>query len=89
MSSPSHLVSCYIILPLITNPHKGKNKGKKISETDIYKDSDGDGLSDYHEKMIAAGKMHTGSGEALRLCTTMNYLSSDSDGDGLADSEEV
>ena len=51
--------------------------------------SDGDGLSDYHEKMIAAGKMHTGSGEALRLCTTMNYLSSDSDGDGLADSEEV
>ena len=39
--------------------------------------------------MIAAGKMHTGSGEALRLCTTMNYLSSDSDGDGLADSEEV
>ena len=60
-----------------------------ISETDLYKDSDGDGLSDYHEKMIAAGKMHTGSGEALRLCTTMNYLSSDSDGDGLADSEEV
>lgn len=60
-----------------------------IFETDLYKDSDGDGLSDYHEKMIAAGKMHTGSGEALRLCTTMNYLSSDSDGDGLADSEEV
>lgn len=60
-----------------------------ISEADLYKDSDGDGLSDYHEKMIAAGKMHTGSGEALRLCTTMNYLSSDSDGDGLSDSEEV
>ena len=60
-----------------------------ISETDLYKDSDGDGLSDYHEKMIAAGKMHTGSGEALRLCTNMDYLSSDSDGDGLADSEEV
>lgn len=60
-----------------------------ISETDLYKDSDGDGLSDYHEKMIASGKLHTGSGESLRLCTTMNYLSSDSDGDGLADSEEV
>ena len=60
-----------------------------ISETDLYKDSDGDGLSDYHEKMIAAGKMHIGSGEAMRLCSTMDYLSSDSDGDGLADSEEV
>ena len=60
-----------------------------ISETDLYKDSDGDGLSDYHEKMIAAGKMHIGSGVAMRLCSTMDYLSSDSDGDGLADSEEV
>lgn len=30
VSSPSHLVSCYIVLPLFTNPHKGKNKGKKI-----------------------------------------------------------
>lgn len=30
VSSPSHLVSCYIVLPLFTNPHKGKNKGKKV-----------------------------------------------------------
>ena len=26
--SPSHLVSCYIVLLLFTNLHKGKNKGK-------------------------------------------------------------
>ena len=26
----SHLVSCYLVFPLFTNPHKGKNKGKKI-----------------------------------------------------------
>ena len=28
VSSPSHLVLCYIVLPLFMNPHKGKNKGK-------------------------------------------------------------
>lgn len=60
-----------------------------IEEADLYKDSDGDGLSDYHEKKIAAGELLTGSGEALNLCSKMNYLSSDSDGDGLSDGEEV
>lgn len=24
----SHLVLCYIVLPLFMNPHKGKNKGR-------------------------------------------------------------
>ena len=28
VSSPSHLVLCYIVLPLFMNPHKGKNKGR-------------------------------------------------------------
>ncbi len=60
-----------------------------IEEADLYKDSDGDGLSDYHEKKIAAGELLTGSGEALNLCSKMNYLSPDSDGDGLLDGEEV
>lgn len=60
-----------------------------IEEADLYKDSDGDGLSDYHEKKIAAGELLTGSGEALNLCSKMNYLSPDSDGDRLLDGEEV
>ncbi|MDE6233059.1 MAG: VWA domain-containing protein, partial [Lachnospiraceae bacterium] len=60
-----------------------------IEEADLYKDSDGDGLSDYHEKKIAAGELLTGSGEALNLCSKINYLSPDSDGDGLLDGEEV
>ena len=30
LSSPSHLVSCYIVLPLVMTSDKGKNKGKKI-----------------------------------------------------------
>ncbi|HCJ14838.1 MAG TPA: hypothetical protein DHV77_06645 [Erysipelotrichaceae bacterium] len=30
VSSPLHLVSCYIILPLVMTSDKGKNKGKKI-----------------------------------------------------------
>lgn len=30
VSSPSHLVSCYIVLPLVMTSDKGKNKGKKI-----------------------------------------------------------
>ena len=60
-----------------------------ISEADLYRDSDGDGISDYHEKKIAAGELCTGSGEALNLCSTMNYLSADSDGDGMSDGEEV
>ena len=29
VSSPSHLVSCYIVLPLFTNPHKGKIRERK------------------------------------------------------------
>lgn len=60
-----------------------------IEEADLYKDSDGDGLSDYHEKKIAAGELLTGSGETLNLCSKINYLSPDSDGDGLLDGEEV
>ena len=60
-----------------------------ILETDLYKDSDNDGLSDYHEKKIASGEMCTGTGGSLKSCSTMNYLCDDSDGDGIIDGEEV
>ena len=60
-----------------------------IDETDLYKDSDGDGISDYHEKMIAAGELLSGTGEKINSCTKMNYLSADSDGDGLPDGDEI
>jgi uncharacterized protein YegL len=60
-----------------------------ISKSDLYKDSDGDGISDYHEKKIAAGELMTGSGEKINFCKKMNYLSSDSDGDGLNDGDEI
>ena len=60
-----------------------------ISEADLYKDSDNDGLSDYHEKKIAAGQLMIGSGEAMNNFTSLSYLNPDSDGDGIVDGDEI
>lgn len=55
-------------------------------ESDLAKDSDNDGISDYHEKEMANGNLRLGNGVPL---TGINYLVSDTDGDGLLDGEEV
>jgi len=60
-----------------------------VEDADLYKDSDGDGISDYHEKAIASGKMKIGNGSVMPFASTLNYLSDDSDGDGLLDGEEL
>ncbi|WP_339252352.1 DUF3289 family protein [Paenibacillus sp. FSL P2-0136] len=58
-----------------------------IAETsDLYKDTDQDGISDYHEKEMQAGRLRVGTGgAAIRL----NYLDADSDNDGLKDGQEI
>lgn len=60
-----------------------------IEDTDLYKDSDGDGISDYHEKAIANGKLKSGTGTPISLSLNLNYLREDSDGDGLFDGDEI
>lgn len=60
-----------------------------ISDADLYKDSDEDGISDYHEKCIANGKLRIGTGATLSNFVSMNYLSADSDSDELSDFEEI
>lgn len=60
-----------------------------ISDADLYKDSDEDGISDYHEKCLANGKLKSGTGAVVPNLSTISYLNADSDGDGLNDGEEV
>ncbi len=55
-------------------------------ESDRYKDSDGDGLSDYFEKEMMNGNLRLGTGVQL---TGVNYLVADSDNDGLNDGDEI
>lgn len=63
---------------------------ERISDdADLYKDTDGDGISDYHEKKIATGELKLGTGGSFANFQNMNYLSADTDGDGLIDSEEI
>lgn len=54
--------------------------------TDLYKDSDSDGISDYHEKAMASGQLRLGTGVTL---TGIDYQNPDSDGDTLLDGEEI
>ena len=60
-----------------------------ISNADLYKDSDEDGISDYHEKCIANGKLKTGTGATINCFNSLSYLNNDSDADGLFDGEEI
>ncbi len=53
---------------------------------DLEKDSDKDGISDYHEKAMAKGELRLGSGAEL---IDMDYLNPDSDGDNILDGEEI
>ncbi len=55
-------------------------------EADYYKDSDGDGISDYYEKEMAAGHLVLGNGTPI---TSVSFLNEDSDSDGLKDGEEI
>lgn len=55
-------------------------------EADLLRDSDSDGISDYHEKEMRAGHLVLGNGVAVGL---MDPLNPDSDGDGLADGAEL
>ena len=52
----------------------------------INKDSDNDGLSDYHERLISKGKLRLGTGIPIGFLDPYNP---DSDGDGLLDGEEI
>lgn len=54
--------------------------GKIQDEVDLYKDSDEDGLSDYHEKRLRLGN-------GVTIKTDVN--NPDSDGDGILDGDEV
>lgn len=62
---------------------------KFISDFDLYKDSDRDNISDYHEKKISAGELKGGTGAPVKNFTSLDYLNSDSDGDGLIDGNEL
>ncbi|MBE5865348.1 MAG: VWA domain-containing protein [Lachnospiraceae bacterium] len=57
-----------------------------IDLTDLYKDSDEDGVSDYHEKAMACGMLRLGTGIEL---LAMDYLDRDSDEDGVIDGDEI
>ncbi len=58
------------------------------AEVDLYRDSDGDSISDYHEKKIASSEIKLGTGAPIMNFTSLNYLNPDSDGDSLCDGQE-
>lgn len=58
-------------------------------DIDLYKDSDSDGISDYHEKKIASGQLRLGNGVPITNFASLNYLNPDSDGDGIPDGQEL
>ena len=70
-----------------------------IIDTDVYRDTDKDGLSDYHEKKLASGEIKFGMGDVkltllgLGVLTYnfkgLSHLKADSDNDGLLDGEEL
>ena len=55
-------------------------------KTDLEKDYDEDGLSDYHEKAMTRGELRLGTGVPLK---DIDYQKPDSDYDGLKDGEEI
>ena len=55
-------------------------------QSDLGKDTDGDGLNDYYEKEICSGHLRLGTGVRL---TGLNYQNPDTDNDGLKDGAEI
>lgn len=60
-----------------------------IENADLYKDTDEDGISDYHEKCITNGKLKLGTGASVPNLNSLSYLNDDSDGDNMLDGEEI
>ena len=56
------------------------------NESDLKKDSDSDGINDYFEKEMSAGRLRLGTGVPL---IGIDYLNADSDGDSLTDGKEM
>ena len=54
--------------------------------SDLLRDSDGDGINDYHEKAMQAGTLRLGTGVPVGV---MDPENPDSDGDGISDGDEV
>lgn len=59
-----------------------------ISDADLYRDSDDDKISDYHEKKISAGELKGGAGAPVKDFANLDYLNPDSDSDGIIDGKE-
>lgn len=60
-----------------------------VTNADLYKDSDDDGISDYHEKKIANGELKCGTGASISNFDCLNYLNDDSDKDEILDGDEI
>ncbi len=65
-----------------------------LEQIDTSTDTDEDGISNYHEKKIAAGEVTTGTGIKLLVgedysLKTLDWQNADTDGDGLLDGEEI
>lgn len=60
--------------------------GSISDASDLLRDSDSDGINDYYEKEMQAGRLVLGNGAPIGL---MDYENPDSDGDGLLDGDEV
>jgi hypothetical protein len=58
-------------------------------EMDLVRDTDNDGISDYHEEKIASGELKMGTGAPLNGFESLDFKNPDSDGDGLKDGEEI
>ncbi|MCL2048215.1 MAG: type II toxin-antitoxin system HicB family antitoxin [Defluviitaleaceae bacterium] len=52
-------------------------------------DTDGDGVPDVYEQMVANGELFLSSGELMPGYNLLDYTNADSDGDGLLDGEEI
>lgn len=60
--------------------------GSISDASDLLRDSDSDGINDYYEKEMQAGRLVLGNGAPIGL---MDPENPDSDGDGLLDGDEV
>lgn len=87
----SHCAPGYSKLPVETERiiDEIENNRSDFAFNSGAKDTDGDGLSDQHEKAIANGKLKLGTGIEMENFESLDYKNPDSDGDGLPDGEEL